>query len=399
VFRPRLAALDGLRLVAALAVAGFHYTTAWRLDGHNLPQYFLPHAVHFFVYGFLGVELFFLISGFVICMSSWGRTLGDFFTSRVSRLYPAYWVAVLISSAVAICWPVKGAALGDRPGGVQILVNLTMLQQPLGVSGVDGVYWTLFTELRFYLLMALLLRKGLTYRKTVVFCCVWMTLSVLGPSLFNVQINTLLITDYSPYFIAGIAMYLMRRFGATPLLFGIAGLAWLVSLSRVEDRVHLMNSGFPVPVWPALRGDAGRRPGRRRPDHLALAADRRRAHLPVLPAPPAARLHHHPGPLPAHGRTGVAADHRHRQPPARARLVGAPPAGTAGHRVAQAGDAPRPGGDGPRRAAAVTPAAAARRPGAAGDHPAPPRPAVDAPVRCIHALGRFVSGWPAGHRR
>jgi peptidoglycan/LPS O-acetylase OafA/YrhL len=252
VFRPRLAALDGLRLVAALAVAGFHYTTAWRLDGHNLPQYFLPHAVHFFVYGFLGVELFFLISGFVICMSSWGRTLGDFFTSRVSRLYPAYWVAVLISSAVAICWPVKGAALGDRPGGVQVLVNLTMLQQPLGVSGVDGVYWTLFTELRFYLLMALLLRKGLTYRKTVVFCCVWMTLSVLGPSLFNVQINTLLITDYSPYFIAGIAMYLMRRFGATPLLFGIAGLAWLVSLSRVEDRVHLMNSGFPVPVWPAL---------------------------------------------------------------------------------------------------------------------------------------------------
>jgi len=86
----RLAALDGLRLVAALAVAGYHYTVAWRIDGTHLPQYFLPHAVHVTVYGFLGVELFFLISGFVICMSAWGRPLGAYFTSRVSRLYPAY---------------------------------------------------------------------------------------------------------------------------------------------------------------------------------------------------------------------------------------------------------------------------------------------------------------------
>lgn len=249
--RPRLAALDGLRLIAALAVAGYHYSTAWRLDGHHLPQYFLPHGVHVFVYGFLGVELFFLISGFVICMSGWGRTLGDFFTSRVSRLYPAYWAAVVLSSAVALAWPMKGAALGDRPSAVQILVNLTMLQQPLGVAGVDGVYWTLFTELQFYLFMALLLRKGLTYRKLVVFCCVWMTLAVLGPALFDAQLNTLLITDYAPYFIAGITMYLMRRFGPTPLLWGIVGLAWLVSLTRVEDRVRQMNPGFAFPMWPA----------------------------------------------------------------------------------------------------------------------------------------------------
>uniref|UniRef100_A0AAU2VA93 Integral membrane protein n=1 Tax=Streptomyces sp. NBC_00003 TaxID=2903608 RepID=A0AAU2VA93_9ACTN len=35
--------------------------------------------------------IFFLISGFVICMSCWGKPLGDFFVSRVVRLYPAYW--------------------------------------------------------------------------------------------------------------------------------------------------------------------------------------------------------------------------------------------------------------------------------------------------------------------
>jgi len=248
--RPRLAALDGLRLVAALAVAAYHYTVAWRIDGSSLPQYFLPHLVHVSVYGFLGVELFFLISGFVICMSSWGRTLGDFFTSRVSRLYPAYWAAVLITTAVAVAFPLHSAAVPGRPGVQQVLINLTMLQQPLGVAGIDGVYWTLFTELRFYLLMALLVRGGFTYRKMVVFCCVWMTAAVLGPPLLDARLNILLITDYAPYFVAGIAMYLIHRFGATPLLFGIVGFAWLVSLQRVDDRLHHVNPGFAVPSWP-----------------------------------------------------------------------------------------------------------------------------------------------------
>ncbi|MDT4993429.1 MAG: hypothetical protein QOH97_3321 [Actinoplanes sp.] len=248
-----MAALDALRLIAALAVAVFHYTVAWRIDGSTLPEHFLPRTVHVSIYGFLGVELFFMISGFVICMSAWGRTLGDFFTSRVSRLYPAYWIAVLLTSVVALSWLVNnaGPATG-RPTVLQILVNLTMLQQPLGVDNVDGVYWTLFTELRFYLMMALLLRAGFTYRRMVVFCCVWMTVAIFGPSMLNAQLNMLLITDYAPYFIAGITMYLIRRFGPTPLLYAMTGFAWLVSLQRVDDRLHHQNPGFVVPSWPGL---------------------------------------------------------------------------------------------------------------------------------------------------
>ena len=105
----RLRALDGLRLVAALMVALYHYggrsgdiSKGWGAS----PQEAVPRpATSWFSYGCLGVQIFFVISGFVICMSGWGRPLRSFFASRVARLYPAYWAALVIVTAVfALPW-------------------------------------------------------------------------------------------------------------------------------------------------------------------------------------------------------------------------------------------------------------------------------------------------------
>jgi peptidoglycan/LPS O-acetylase OafA/YrhL len=114
------------------------------------------------------------------------------------------------------------------------------------------VYWTLLVELKFYLIMALVLVRGLTYRRAVLLCAVWMTVAVLTPSLRSPILDALTISDYAPYFIGGIALYLIHRFGPTPLLCGIAGFAWLVCLSRVEDRMAEVNAGFAVPGWPGM---------------------------------------------------------------------------------------------------------------------------------------------------
>lgn len=103
--RPRLLVLDGLRLGAALMVVAYH------LVGDKIGVWQPSAASHFGLlhsvsqYGFLGVQLFFIISGFVICMSAWGRSVGDFFVSRVVRLYPAYWFAVLVTAAVLVAVP------------------------------------------------------------------------------------------------------------------------------------------------------------------------------------------------------------------------------------------------------------------------------------------------------
>jgi len=92
----RIVELDALRGLAALAVVAFHYTTLYgELYGHSTQP---PVS---FGFGNYGVHLFFLISGFVIFMTlERTRTAMDFVVSRFSRLFPAYWVAILMSAAV-----------------------------------------------------------------------------------------------------------------------------------------------------------------------------------------------------------------------------------------------------------------------------------------------------------
>ncbi|MFF4792085.1 acyltransferase family protein [Streptomyces sp. NPDC001276] len=228
--RDRLAALDGLRFLAALSVVLFHFVgqTPEAMKGiWGRPyQSLFPELHGYLAFGRLGVDLFFLISGFVICMSAWGRTPRDFFISRVTRLYPMYWIAILMSACVIY--------FADTPFGHPhprvLLANFTMLQTPLGVSNLDPVYWTLWPELCFYLTFAVVVWKGLTYQRVVIFCGLWTVAAVLAPAA-HIPLLTLVVNPTSaPYFIAGMAFYLMYRYRPTPLLWGIVAMSWLLAL-------------------------------------------------------------------------------------------------------------------------------------------------------------------------
>lgn len=237
--RPRLYVIDGIRLVAALMVALHHYAGTARVNqpgnafwGRPVSE-IMPTVFRFASFGWIGVEIFFVISGFVICMSCWGRTPKDFFVSRVIRLYPAYWFAVALTVAVLVALP----GVWGRPEGRDILLNLTMLQSGSGVQNVDAVYWTLWSEMRFYLLFMVMVAMGLTYRRVVVFCCVWGAAAMLAPvSKFPLLV---LVADPSGawYFIAGLALYLMHRFGQDLLLWGILAMAWLMGQRELGLRV------------------------------------------------------------------------------------------------------------------------------------------------------------------
>ncbi|MFJ6214548.1 acyltransferase family protein [Streptomyces sp. NPDC092296] len=243
----RIAVLDGLRLLAALMVVAHHYLalggTAW--DGEPTSQLF-PQLHILAAYGRFGVELFFLISGFVICMSTWGKSLSDFFTSRVIRLFPAYWFAVLATTAVVAL----------VPGGLRahhwrdVLVNLTMLHRPIRVDDVDGVYWTLWAEMRFYLIFALVVWRGVTYRKVVAFCCLWSVGSILMAYSSLGPVRGLLLPGECWFFIAGLAFYLIHRFGPDLLLWSIVVFSYLMgqheAMAMHRDLEHALGYAFPA---------------------------------------------------------------------------------------------------------------------------------------------------------
>ncbi|AXI77968.1 acyltransferase family protein [Peterkaempfera bronchialis] len=247
--RPRLQVLDGLRLLAALGVLSWHYTgiqqalAIW--GGRTRDVVPAAHAVG--QYGWLGVELFFLISGFVICMSCWGRPARDLFRSRVVRLLPAYWVAVLTTSVVLFLvrppWVDQRELTFSR-----VLSNLTMGQAGLAVDDIDPVYWTLWVELRFYVLFAIVAALGVTYRRVVLFCGIWMFAVLLTPRSGLPLLDLVVMPQYAPFFIAGVAMYLMYRVGPNPLLWGIVGFSWLVAQHEMHTlvRPYISGSGHPL---------------------------------------------------------------------------------------------------------------------------------------------------------
>ncbi len=175
--------IDLLRAVACLMVVFFHYAHRGALDGWS-PAANPIGLSDFARYGYLGVHLFFIISGFVIFLSVRNATVRDFFASRVSRLYPAYWVAVPLTWVL-----VKFFDLPElQVSWWEMLVNLTMVPHWFGVPYVDGAYWSLGVELQFYILVGVALKFDLD-RRAEWFLAGWLLLHQAS-SFYQVRART-----------------------------------------------------------------------------------------------------------------------------------------------------------------------------------------------------------------
>lgn len=202
----RLVEVDALRGLAAMAVVLFHYTT-------RFTELFQPGAKPLLSFpdGHYGVNLFFIISGFVIFMTL-ERTARpmDFIVSRFSRLFPAYWVAIFLTLALTHLLGLPGKLVGLGTA----LANMLMVHGLLRVPHVDGVYWTLEVELLFYCGMFLL------YRLQRLRSVHWALLALLLLRLtyyvldkrFGINLPwilyRLMILQYIPWFALGISVYL-----------------------------------------------------------------------------------------------------------------------------------------------------------------------------------------------
>lgn len=146
--------VQALRAIAALLVVVVH---AYAVESTYLPG--RPWTTPFHILGTYGVDLFFVISGLVMLVStaSW---FGDraaprrFLARRATRIYPPYWIVTAIILVVYLIAPAATGA--HRSAAPEVVASFLALPQPGEPLLVVG--WTLTYELVFYAVFALALR-------------------------------------------------------------------------------------------------------------------------------------------------------------------------------------------------------------------------------------------------
>lgn len=234
----RIAEIDLLRFVAALLVVFFHYTfRGFTADG--LSDVAFPELAPISKYGFLGVELFFMISGFVIVMTAASGSLRKFVVSRIVRLYPAYWFgcSVTFIAILTLGRDRFKAAFG------QYLINLTMLNEFIYIPSIDGVYWSLAVELTFYFLVVclLLIRQIHLVQR---YLLLWLAAILLIELLPIASLRPLMIVRYSPFFILGILTYLAYASGWTVLRRVAFGIGWALAIHSALESAQRYSAHY-----------------------------------------------------------------------------------------------------------------------------------------------------------
>jgi peptidoglycan/LPS O-acetylase OafA/YrhL len=204
--RVRVEALDLLRLIAALSVVVFHY--AFRgaaADGYTMVH--VPEWAAVARYGYLGVDLFFIISGFVIAWSAAGRTAVSFGIARAARIYPGF--LVCMSLTFLFCMSLGGPRFAVTEQ--QWLANLFIVAPALRQPFMDGVYWSIVYELVFYGWVAVLLGCGIFWRKFDLIVVVWLVLSLGNEHLLHSgALERIFLTSKSGFFAVGMMLYALR---------------------------------------------------------------------------------------------------------------------------------------------------------------------------------------------
>lgn len=239
-----IATLDLLRLTAALAVVFFHYFFRGAAAEGALAEGY-PSVAPFALYGYLGVNLFFLISGFVIAWSAEGRFWQEFAIARFVRLYPGYLLCMTITFVIVMAF---GAPLFSTSLG-QYAANLSMFAPALGQPFMDGVYWSILLELVFYGWVTLALLGGVFQKWKLGLIFVWLAISASNEFFLGSRgIRLLFITEFGPFFAAGVLVHHIHAHGRSLAALLLLGAAFLLSCSTLSVTQQWMLNEYGIAV-------------------------------------------------------------------------------------------------------------------------------------------------------
>lgn len=278
--------LHPLRFATAVGVAVFHqmfWSWAWVSVGvpgferYVAADVLYPSAAPFTWFGWVGVEVFFVISGFVIANSASKSSPTEFLLGRALRLYPAVWVCATATLLVLVLFGSGKASELIVP----YIHAMTLVPKGVTHQWLDGVYWTLAAEVAFYgLVFCAMLTKtitlrhlafGLTIYSAVFNAVALLVLSCTTPSdlpylvilMFRVPCAAFLLS-HGCFFALGIWLFISANRELTALeriavaVTVVSGAAeiyffasfFLTSISAIADQSALV----PIMVWLAAVG-------------------------------------------------------------------------------------------------------------------------------------------------
>lgn len=250
VSRDYLPNLDLLRFLAALYVVSTHYGfigPEWGMTGYQTPSGWISE---FFRLGYIGVPVFFALSGFLIAHVSQNTDAIRFGVNRILRLMPGFWASMTLSFVVLV-------VLGT-PNDVSFSVwvaNLFLVPQAFGQPFVDGVYWTLVYEFVFYGWAAVFIFFGIFHRYILWIGAAWLAISTANLFVLeNGLLDRLFVTKFAGSFIVGMAFWHIYKNGLS--IFAAALIAAATAhlsfgLELVSAQSFLPNPPMPLTLLQA----------------------------------------------------------------------------------------------------------------------------------------------------
>ncbi len=215
-----------VRFLAALGIMAYHFRFIGVIEGFYAWDVFRPIAF----WGELGVDIFFIISGFVILFSAESKkTYAQFLWGRMIRVYPAFIIGSALTMMMGMIMPgTEKKDLLCRWMGSLTLYNKNFLGG--GYNLLSSVYWTLMIEIKFYILVAVIKKIGIWRQHKYHLLFLWVSLSLINRFDFQWDWFELwFISEYSGHFATGIILYLFYKGERDKWMLPVtAGSIWLV---------------------------------------------------------------------------------------------------------------------------------------------------------------------------
>jgi len=238
--------LDILRFLAVLIVFFAHFT-----DTFNQVYQIVPENLKYapiFRYGPVALSLFFIISGYVVTMTSIKRNVQEFTVTRLSRIYPLFWVSCIIAFLLPRIFSTHSYLAVTS---VQtFLANLTMIAPLFGQPMINPVFHTLIVELLFYLFIGITIYFKLWNRMLTVITI------MLGLCILNGFFADQGLQTFFPAFASGMLFYFLKTgYGSKWKIFSLLLIAVAINvytgkvLSLDIERIYNDNIQFKLHVY------------------------------------------------------------------------------------------------------------------------------------------------------